>query len=152
MSPDDLKQFPLFTEFSGEDRVALADLLERRSLLNGKSAFREGAEAEGLVLLVEGRLKLKSRRTGTEIGAFEAPAYLGAVSLFALGQREVTAIADGPAVIEVLERAGLPRLADDAPRAAFRLAEAVASELAGLVRQGLDQTVEYPPLETESSL
>lgn len=152
MSPDDLKQFQLFTEFSGEDRVALADLLERRSLLNGKSAFREGSEAEGLVLLVEGRLKLKSRRTGTEIGALEAPAHLGAVSLFALGKREITAIADGPAVIEVLERAGLPRLADDAPRAAFRLAEAVASELAGLVRQGLDQTVEHPPLETEAPL
>ena len=37
---------------------------------------------------------------------------------------------------------GLPRLLDDSPRTAFRLAEAVAGELAGLVRQGLETLTE----------
>ena len=37
---------------------------------------------------------------------------------------------------------GLSRLLDDCPRAAFRLAEAVASELIALMREGLDTLVE----------
>ncbi|MCR9093659.1 MAG: cyclic nucleotide-binding domain-containing protein [bacterium] len=143
MRASQLKHFALLAEFSEEEREALADLLEERSLPDGKSAFREGAEAEGMVLLSEGRLKLKSKRTGAVVGVLEAPAHLGAASLFAFGKREVTALADGGATIHLLSRTGLPRLADDSPRAAFRLAEAVAAELAGLVRVGLDALAEH---------
>lgn len=147
MKPEMLKQFKLFTEFSEEEREALLDVLAERVLPDGKSAFREGTEGEGLVLLTQGRLIVKSKRTGAVLGTFEAPAHLGAASLFSFGKRETTAIADGPAKIEVLARSGLPRLADDAPRAAFRLAEAVAGELAGLVRQSLDVIAKNPPDE-----
>lgn len=143
MKASQLKQFALLAEFTEEEREVVADLLEARSLPDGKSAFREGAESEGLVLLAEGRLKLKSKRTGSIVAIVEAPAHLGAISLFAFGKREVTALADGGATIYLLPRAGLPRLADDAPRAAFRLAEAVATELAGLVRNGLDVLAEH---------
>lgn len=142
MRASQLKHFALLAEFSEEERESLVELLEERTLPHGKSAFREGAEAEGLVLLSEGRLKLKSKRTGTVVGVLEAPAHLGAASLFAFGKREVTALADGGATIHLLSRSGLPRLADDSPRAAFRLAEAVAAELAGLVRTGLDVLAE----------
>jgi CRP-like cAMP-binding protein len=138
MNPDTLKRFSLLAEFSEEDREALAELLEARALPHGKSAFREGSEAEGLVLLESGRLKLKSRRKGGVIGSLEAPEHLGAGSLFAFGKREVTALADGACTIWVLPRAGMARLLDDAPRAAFRLAEATARELAGLLRTSAD--------------
>jgi len=120
-------------------------LLEKRALLNAKSAFREGSEGEGLVLLESGKLKLKSRRTGSVVGMLEAPAHLGATSLFALGKREVTALADGPCTIWTLSRSGFSRLLDDSPRAAFRLAEAVAGELVALMREGLDTLVEKDP-------
>ena len=93
--------------------------------------------------LSEGRLKLKSKRTGDIVGILEAPAHLGAASLFAFGKRELSALADGPATVQVLSRSGLPRLADDAPRAAFRLAEAVASELAGLLRTAIEPVTEH---------
>lgn len=149
MKASQLKQFALLAEFTEEEREILVDLLEERSLPDGKSAFREGAESEGLVLLAEGRLKLKSKRTGAVVGVVEAPAHLGAASLFAFGKREVTALADGGATVHLLPRAGLPRLADDAPRAAFRLAEAVAAELAGLVRNGLDVLSEHDLGETK---
>ena len=138
MNPDDLKRFSLMAEFCEEDREALAELLEKRVLPNGKSAFREGSEAEGLVLLEKGRLKLKSGRRGGVIGSLQAPEYLGAGSLFAFGKREVTALADGVCTIWVLPRSGMARLLDDAPRAAFRLAEATAGELVGLLRTGTD--------------
>ena len=110
MNPDELKRFSLFAEFCEEDRELLAELLEERSLPDGKSAFREGAESDGLVLLSEGRLKLKSRRTGDVVGILEAPAHLGAAGLFSLGAREVSALAEGGATILLLPRSGLPRL------------------------------------------
>jgi CRP-like cAMP-binding protein len=142
MNPDDLKQFALLTEFGEEERSCLAEVLETRSLPNGKSAFREGSEADELVFLEAGRLMLKSRRTGSVVGQLEAPTHLGGASLFALGNREVTALADGPCTIWTLSRSGLSRLLDDSPRAAYRLAEAVAGELVGLMRASLDALIE----------
>ncbi len=142
MKGEDLKKFALLAEFSGSDRAALIELLEERNLPDGKSAFREGTEGEGMILLSEGRLKLKSKRTGDIVGTLEAPAHLGAASLFAFGKRELSALADGPATVQILSRSGLTRLADDAPRAAFRLAEAVASELAGLLRMAIEPVTE----------
>ena len=143
MKAPQLKQYALLAEFSGEEHEALAGLLEERTLPDGKSAFREGTEGEGMVLLSEGRLKLKSKRTGTVVGVVEAPAHFGVASLFAFGKREVMALADGDATIHLLPRTALSRLADESPRAAFRLAEAVAAELAGLVRSGLDVLAEH---------
>ncbi len=142
MKPDSLKLYSLFAEFSEEDRDVFVDLLESRELPNGKSAFREGSEADGLVLLERGRLKLKSRRTGAVVGFLDAPDHLGAASLFAFGKREVTALADGPCKIWLLSRAGLSRLLADSPHAAFRLAEATAGELVGLMRNGIDRIAE----------
>lgn len=138
MRGNELKPFALLTEMSDDEREALAELLEEQELLPGKSAFREGSEADGLVLLVEGTLKLKSKRTGGVIASLVAPYHLGAASLFAVGRREVTAVADGPCVVWRLSRTGLARLAEDVPKAAFRLAEATAGELASLTRPGLD--------------
>ena len=138
MTPAALKHHALFAELSDEEREVVASLLDERKLVEGKSAFREGNESEGLVLLESGRLKLRSNRCAGVVGTLEAPEHLGAASLFTLGKREVTALADGPCTIWVLSRSALSRLVDDCPRAAFRLAEAVAAELAGLARQGLD--------------
>ncbi len=145
MNPDDLKHFKLLVEFSEEDRDFFTDLLEKRELPNGKSAFREGSEGDGLVLLEKGTLKLKSRRTGALVGKLEAHDHLGAASLLALGHREVTALADGPCTIWTLSRSSFSRLLDDSPRAAFRLAEAVAIELIALMRTSLDTLVEQDP-------
>lgn len=145
MKPESLKRHALFAELNDEEREIVASLLEQRRLVDGKSAFREGSESEGLVLLESGRLKLRSGRNQSVVGTLEAPDHLGAASLFSVGKREVTALADGPCVIWTLSRSALSRLLDDAPRAAFRLAEAVAAELATLARQGVDALVEHAP-------
>lgn len=143
MKPEALKRYALFGELTDEEREVVASLLEQRRLVDGKSAFREGTESEGLVLLESGRLKLRSGRTQAVVGTLEAPDHLGAASLFSFGKREVTALAEGPCVIWTLSRSALSRLLDDSPRAAFRVAEAVATELASLARQGVDTLVEH---------
>lgn len=142
MNPDDLKHFALLVEFSEEEREFLAEVLEKRELPKGKSAFREGSEGEELVFLETGRLKLKSRRTAGVVGLLEAPDHLGAAALFTLGKREVTALAEVPCTIWTLSRSGLSRLLDDSPRAAFRLAEAVVGDLITQIRTGLDTLAE----------
>lgn len=142
MKPDDLKAFALLSSLGEEDRAALADLLEERQIDDGRSAFREGDEAEGLVLLARGQLNLKSKRLGGYVGSMTAPYHLGAASLFALGKREVTAVAEGSCTLWGLSRSGIARLADDAPRTAYRLAEASLAELAGLTRPSLDVIIE----------
>jgi CRP-like cAMP-binding protein len=139
----ELKRFELLSALTEEDREALAELLEEREIVDGKSAFREGRDGEGLVLLARGQLNLKSKRHGGFVGSVTAPDHLGAISLFSLGKREVTAVADGGCTVWELSRSGLSCLADDAPRAAFRLAEAAMTELAGLVRPGVDALVEH---------
>ncbi len=145
MKPEALKRYSLFSELNDEEREVVASLLEEHKLSDGKSAFREGSESDGLVLLESGRLTLRSGRTRSLVGSLEAPDHLGAASLFALGKREVTALAEGACVIFVLSRSALSRLLDDSPRAAFRLAEAVAAELAGLARQSAESLVQRPP-------
>ena len=145
MKPEALKRYSLFSELNDEEREVVASLLEERKLSDGKSAFREGSESDGLVLLESGRLNLRSGRTRSLVGSLEAPDHLGAASLFALGKREVTALAEGACVVFILSRSALSRLLDDSPRAAFRLAEAVAAELAGLARQSADSLVQSPP-------
>ena len=60
MNGEDLKQFALLAEFSESDRDALIELLDERNLPDGKSAFREGTESEGMILAK----RLRSRDPG----------------------------------------------------------------------------------------
>lgn len=142
MKPEDLKSFALFAELSEEEREIVCELLEERTLPDSKSVFRERAEADGLVLLASGRLRLESRRADGPVDYVEAPEYLGALSLFALGRREVTAISEGASTVWLLPRSSMSRLLDDAPRAAYRVAEAVVEGLATSLREHLDPVVE----------
>ena len=58
MNPDDLdpKQFPLLAGLREADLEVLFDTLEPRKLGRGRKVFREGSEADGLVLLSSGRI------------------------------------------------------------------------------------------------
>jgi CRP-like cAMP-binding protein len=143
VKPEDLKRFALFAELSEEEREVVCELLEERKLADSKTVFRERAEADGLVLLASGRVRLESRRADGPIDYVDAPEHLGALSLFVLGRREVTAISEGASTVWLLPRSAMSRLLEDAPRAAYRLAEAVVDGLAGALREHLDPLVEF---------
>jgi CRP-like cAMP-binding protein len=135
-----LGSFALLREFGADERSALEAELETIELRDGDVLFREGEEAAGLVLLASGRLRTESARAGA-LGEAGPGAAFGALSLVCVGRREVTATADGAGRVLVLRRSSFRRLAEDAPRAACRLAEAIAADLAGLVREQLDAVV-----------
>jgi CRP-like cAMP-binding protein len=133
----ELKRFPLLAEFSDEDREALFELLEPRSIRKGRSIYRETGEAEGLVMIVEGEVQLSTQRRGAELGIVGAGRVLGAASLLTMGSREATAKAKTECEIMLLARSAYRRLLDDHPRTACRLTEAIARDLAALLREGL---------------
>ena len=132
-----LKVFSLLAELTDEDREALADVVEERVLRAGRRIFSEGTEAEGLVLVESGTLRIESRRSGTS-EAVEAPLALGALSLVAVGPRECTVFAESECTVLMLPRTAYRRLVDDAPRTACRLLEGIVDDAAALVRGGLD--------------
>lgn len=138
MSESDLKRFSLFSDLTDSDREAVAALLEPIELVPGRQCFREGQESEGLLLIDRGELRLESQRSG-ELGSSGEGTALGGLSLLVIGPREVTAIAVVPTRILQLSRAAFLRLAEDHPRTGLRLAQAIAAEFAGAVREDLDR-------------
>ena len=136
MSPADLKRFPMLSELSDDDRAALLELLELRVFREGRSIYRETAEADGLVLVSSGEVRLSSRR-GTDLGTLGEGSVLGSASLLSLGPREATVKAEVDTEVLMLPRASYRRLVEDHPRTACRLTEAVAADLAVLLREVL---------------
>lgn len=135
---DRLKSISLLASFTDEDREALAELLDERVVREGRRIFTEGTEAEGMILVLSGSVRVESRRTGgSEV--VDAPLALGALSLMTVGPRECTAFAHTECEVLLFPRTSFRRLADDHPRTACRLAECLVDEAAGLIRSGLDK-------------
>jgi CRP-like cAMP-binding protein len=134
LSALDLKRFVVFADLSDEECREVASLLEQRTLGPGETLFEEGEEADGLLLVAGGSLELRSRRC-PDRARLGVGGVLGGLSLFCVGAREATAAAAERARVFVLRRASYRRLAEDNPRAACRIAEAVAAEAAALARQ-----------------
>jgi CRP-like cAMP-binding protein len=132
----DLKRFPLFSDLTDSDREAVAELLEPIELAQGRQCFREGQEADGLLLIDRGELRLESQRSG-ELGSSGEGTAIGGLSLLVLGPRELTAIAVAPTRVLQLSRIAFLRLSEDHPRTGLRLAQAIVEEFAGAVREDL---------------
>lgn len=139
MSAWDLKRFPVLSDLAEEERAGIASCLEERAVPPGETLFREGEEADSLVLLATGSLRLSSSRTTPDASGTVLPgASLGCLALFRVGTREATATAGDDTRVLVLSRSNYRRLADDHPRAACRLAESVLVQVAQCSRAALD--------------
>ena len=138
MNVSDLKTFNLLREFDDHDRASLAELLEETSVAAGRRIFSEGNESDGLVFVTSGTVKLANSRTDT-FEMLEGGCSLGALSLISVGPREASAFAETPCEVLSLPRNAYRRLAEDYPRTACRLLEAILEELTGSVRLGLDK-------------
>lgn len=136
MSEPDLKQFSVLAELAEPERDAIAVLLEPVELGADRQLFREGQEAEGLLLVESGGLRLESRRQGA-LGDCGAGTVLGGLSLVAVGPREATAVATERSRVWLLSRTSFHRLVEDAPRAACRLLAAVLADTAQAMRGAL---------------
>ena len=132
----DLKSFALFGDLGDVEREELAALLEERDLSTGETLFEEGDDADALVLVVRGCVELASRRSGEKVNAGPGDT-IGALALFAVGTRETTAVGAEASDLRLLRREDFLRFAEDHPRPAFRIAAAVAGEVAQHARAAL---------------
>jgi CRP-like cAMP-binding protein len=148
VTASELKRVGLLADFGDEDREALAEVLEEREVAAGRSLFFEGEEASCLFFIAEGVLDLASARV-PEIGMLGAGACIGAASLVTFGKREANAVARQPARVWQLDRFAFRRLAEDAPRTACRLLEAIAAQLAHALRPALEHVAAVDPDPTD---
>lgn len=137
MTETDLKKFALLADFSVADCEILAELIEPKRMARGRRIFGEGSEADSLVLVTAGSVRVESRRSGAS-GVLGEGTALGALSLVVLGVREATATAETDCELLMMPRASFRRLVEDHPRTACRFLEALVADVAGLVRQGLE--------------
>jgi len=136
VSAADLKRFSLFADVSEADLELLQELLETLSLVSGQQLFREEQEADGVLLLVSGALCCQSQEAGA-LGRLEPGATLGVSTLVVPGPRVMTCVAEEASTLLRLTPTAFHRFAEDAPRGAVRVLEAVLRELAGTLREGL---------------
>ena len=131
-----LKSFGIFADLGDAEREDLFDLLEERDVSAGETLFEEGDEADALVLLMRGRLVVASRRRSESV-SLGAGTAIGGLALFSVGVREVSAKGAESSEVRLLRREDFLRFAEDHPRPAFRIAAAVASEVALHARAAL---------------
>lgn len=137
MNAADLKCVKLLTELTADDRDALAELLDERRLGAGRRVFSEGEEAESLVMILEGSVRLENREGEIEGLMLEGDS-LGGIALVRPGPRAVSAICEDACRLVSLDRSGYRRLADDHPRTAVRLIEAILQAFAADVREAIE--------------
>ena len=133
----DPSQFPLLAALQPEDVEALRPLLEARKLARGRWVCREGAEADGLLLLRSGKVEVSADRSQST-AVLEAGAALGGLSLVDVGPRELAARTLEACELWALPRSQWHRLVEDHPRTACRLLEAIVQQLATSLREALD--------------
>jgi len=136
MKPNTLKRFALFADFTDEDREHMNEMLDIGTFSPGEQLFCEGEEADTMLLILSGSVRIHSQSAG-RLGLLCQGANLGCLSLVTIGRREVTAVAEAETTVAILDRAGFLRLAEDHPRAACRLAEAMLIDLATTLRRHL---------------
>lgn len=142
MSALDLAPFDLLRGLARDERETIARFVQAVDAAPGRVLFEKGDEAHGLVLVVEGRVRVeRNERVIGHAGPGEA---FGALALARAGSREVRAIAETPTRLLVLGRSAFLRLADEAPRTACRLLEAILADVAGMLRAGLGSLSSAP--------
>jgi CRP-like cAMP-binding protein len=130
-----LEKFDVLREFSSEELEQVSEFWEELVVEDGRTVFGRGEEAEELLLVRSGGIRLE--RGGETLGELGEGACLGAASLVRIGKRECTALACGSLSLFRLSRESYLRLRADYPRAALMLQESVLRRLLGTVERML---------------
>ncbi len=136
MSAAALEKFALLAELDPAERQAVAERLEWIRLEPGLAVFREGDEADALWLVLEGEVRLSSRKHGAE-GLCASGTSLGTLSLVTGGLRELSAETNSDCQLLRLSRDSFRNLRETAPLAACRLLEQIVREAAASSRAAL---------------
>jgi CRP/FNR family transcriptional regulator, cyclic AMP receptor protein len=132
-----LGSVPLFDGIPEAELAELAQILRRRELSTGDVMWREGTEAEGLVLIVEGRVSLSLTLPGERAVDFDSLGsgeILGEVPLVDGGRHSATATATAPTTVLLLRRTDFASLVSRRHPTAFAIKRRIAGVACGRLR------------------
>lgn len=130
-----LRAIPFFAAFPESALQVMADRGVERRFAAGETLFRAGDTASGLMVVLEGRVRVVRQAGGRAqvVHVEVAGGTLGEVPLFAGGGYPATAIAMEPTVCAVIARESLAAAIRSSPDAAFVLLERMARRVRELV-------------------
>jgi CRP-like cAMP-binding protein len=132
-----LASIPLFDGIEDADLAELAALLRRRQLAAGEILWREGDEASGMVLIVDGQLSLSLTVPGQQTVEFGRPGraeILGEIPLIDGGHHSATVRAVEPTAVLLLRRTDFAMLVSRRNRTAFAIKRRIAGLVCGRLR------------------
>jgi len=119
-----LRASPLLKELSGLELKAVMELLEPRSVKNGKIIFKEGAEGEEMFIIVSGEADaIVSQADGTKRRMFglKTGDFFGEMSIIANESRSATLIAKGEMELAALHGMDFYRIIFEYPMIGVKL-------------------------------
>jgi CRP-like cAMP-binding protein len=119
-------------DLTSEQLQALAGLMESREYAPGESLFREGDEAEEVLVIAQGSVRLQRERA--TLGVIGEGEMLGGVSMASVGRRACDAIAAEDVRALSLSRSAYTQLRADFPAIALALQDGLLREIAACVR------------------
>lgn len=130
-----LRAIPFFAAFPESALQVMADRGVERRFEAAETLFRAGDTASGLMVVLEGRVRVVRQAGGRAqvVHVEAAGGTLGEVPLFAGGGYPATAIAMEPTVCAVIARESLAAAIRSSPDAAFVLLERLARRVRELV-------------------
>ena len=135
-----LATVPLLEGIPEPELAELAGVLRRRDVPAGEILWREGDEAAGMLLIVDGQVSVSLRLPGdrgVEVAAMGRGEALGEVPLLDGGQHSATARVTEPASLLSLSRADFAALVSRHHPTAFALKRAIARVACGRLRAQL---------------
>jgi CRP-like cAMP-binding protein len=137
VSPDLLGQCPLFAGHAAEELADIAQYMRPIQAAAGTRLFAQGADAEGMYFVEEGRVRIVSRLPGdrvVELGRIGPGELFGEVALVIHSQHSTTAEVVAPFKGCFFSRMHFEMLRNDLRPAAFRTMNAITHTLCGRIR------------------
>jgi ABC-type bacteriocin/lantibiotic exporter with double-glycine peptidase domain/CRP-like cAMP-binding protein len=130
---DFLRVHSAFSVLDRDSMLDLLDNLEEVTLADGAVAVRQGADADAMFLIEDGRLSVWIGDAGRDltdpgrrVRTLHAGEFFGELALIQSGRRTATVRAEGPVRLLRLDRAHFERLMERSPAFARRVHERVA--------------------------
>lgn len=142
---EQMQRVPLLQGLAPEARQLVTERAVARRFAAGEVLWTAGGEPRGLLVLLEGRVRVVRAAEGRQyvLHTEEAGGTLGEVPLFSGGAYPATAIAAAPTTCLVLDRRLLARVMQLDPDFAFRLLARLAERVRVLVGR-LDRSMGQP--------
>ena len=137
ISRDRLDAIPFFAAFPPAAVQTLADRAVARRFASGETLFRAGESASGLMVVLEGKVRVIRRAGGRAqvVHVEGVGGTLGEVPMFGGGDYPATAVAAEPTVCAVIAREALAAAIRSSPDAAFVLLERLARRVREVVER-----------------